>query len=62
MRKLMLIAFIAFAFLLLHSNITMAYENEIRSLSNAMAENIAVTIRYALNSCPAHNPTREYPV
>lgn len=41
MRKLMFIVFIAFAFLLLHSNNTTAYENEIRSLSNAMAENIA---------------------
>lgn len=41
MRKLMFIVFVAFAFLLLHSNITTAYENEIRSLSNAMAENIA---------------------
>jgi len=37
----MLIVFIAVVFFLLHSNITTAYENEIRSLSTTMADNIA---------------------
>ena len=41
MRRLLLMIFISLTFLLSNSNITMAYEREIKSLSVAMAENIA---------------------
>ncbi len=41
MHKLMFVMFFSLTYLLLHLNITMAYEKEIRSLSVALAENIA---------------------
>ena len=41
MRRLLFMMFISITFLLLVSNITMAYEKEIKSLSASMAENIA---------------------
>ncbi|MEK6590736.1 MAG: FlgO family outer membrane protein [Nitrospinota bacterium] len=40
MHKLFLIVFVSFVFLVLNSNISFAYEEEIEDLSNAMAENI----------------------
>jgi len=40
MRRLLFMMFISITFLLLVSNITMAYEKEIKSLSTSMAENI----------------------
>lgn len=41
MRRLLFMMFISLTFLLSDSNITMAYEKEIKSISTAMAENIA---------------------
>jgi len=41
MRKLVFVIFVSLTFLLSYPAVSTAYENEIRSLSNAMAENIA---------------------
>jgi len=41
MRRLLFMMFISLTFLLMNLNITMAYEKEIKSISTAMAENIA---------------------
>jgi len=41
MRKLVFVIFVSLTFLLSYSGVSTAYENEIRSLSNAMADNIA---------------------
>jgi TolB-like protein len=41
MRKLVFVIFVSLTFLLSYSAVSMAYENEIKSLSTAMADNIA---------------------